>query len=1009
MSCTPPPDTEVEEGSPVGEAICEDSSPENTMQSSAATEIEENTEQTDENLFPFNSVSVELYEGPEESEDSSQTKISEYEAGVEESNNETQDMQGVVNTVCSSPSNSRDSRTVDAIFSDASKSNLDEPDACEPAAVEPVAEDSSDAYDPNIVIKDEVMDTEELQKTYIEDFLYSNTSTSFDEASNSANDEKGCPLSRFSKIVRAVEQADYETLQMLYQLLYQRSAWDTQEILTQRILEFSGFNFSQSSEDYFNREMMLRTQPNEVLRKIGAILCLEMRKFSDTGKERHDLIASIMEFLSKPKRKSRAPRGGTDVKKDEEREILLAADKCGCRNRCLKKFTEAQKKNILKYLDLLEREKMLDAYIISLFHSKKIERKPGAAEESKKLKEVLYQYKVKYGKKEVPVCKGAFCILHGIKLGKVNQLQIKVKSGGMAPLNPKDYPPFITDGTDDKDVDVNENEVKDQQKSPNQQKSPHQQKSASKNRSKKKSTAGPKSSKREARKSIEDYKTEEELKESITSQKVIPKVVIEKVDLKAVTSIKISEIDDTEVSGVKIGINSEVKVDADVKENQKSDGEKKESQKSDGEKKESQKSDGEKKESQKSDGEKKENKKPEKLKDFPLVVRSIENAPEELLIDIHFLLYLNSASADKVKENILEFSGFPFDADTEEFDERNEFLQRMSNKIITDVARSFSLGLLSTKEDTIKNILSFLSKPDESYLRAVAVPVILSDVELDDIGDMSDSDESITCEVVEKKVECIDLISSGDESDKEDKAGKEKQTKKPPPPKKTTVPQSTSAPQATTNTSFQTSTFSPVIMPGSAVSNSTPSAPVNTTEPVSTAASVSNSEAASGQKRTLRNFETICKIVNTHPHEYLVDIYDLLYLKKHEPSTLRNDILDFSGFTFEKGSTEYIKRKQLLDRMLYNSVRRIYNTLIHTTTEVKVYSKPTMIAEIFQFLFKLPDHDTSVRPPPTTKPAIKPALAKGCPVVKVVPGMAGATVPPAPLPSQSGKLSDLKR
>lgn len=43
--------------------------------------------------------------------------------------------------------------------------------------------------------------------------------------------------------------------------------------------------------------------------------------------------------------------------------------------------------------------------------------------------------------------------------------------------------------------------------------------------------------------------------------------------------------------------------------------------------------------------------------------------------------------------------------------------------------------------------------------------------------------------------------------------------------------------------------------------------------------------------------------------------------------------------------------------MPYNNVQRVYDTLIHNSTEET--SKRTMINEIFQFLFKLPDHDTS--------------------------------------------------
>ncbi|GFU91530.1 protein DEK [Trichonephila clavipes] len=386
-----------------------------------------------------------------------------------------------------------------------------------------------------------------------------------------------------------------------------------------------------------------------------------------------------------------------------------------------------------------------------------------------------------------------------------------------------------------------------------------------------------------------------------------------------------------------------------------------------------------------------------KLRDFPLVLTAIENAPCELLMDIHYLLYLSSTEVGKERDKILEFESFTFNSESDDYEERNDFLQRMTFKLVGNVARSFSVAVLSTKEETIKNILAFLSKPDESFLRSSAsMPVSLSDVEIDDIDDfcdMSDSDTEITCEVVEKKVECITLVSSGEESDGE---GKPRKSKNSSPMKKNTTVSTTKTPTVNATT-VSTVNISNLVTPSQTAASSTP---------VNASASEIRPDTT-GAKRTLGNFETICKIVNTHPHEYLVDIFELLYLKKHEPQTLRKDILDFSGFTFEMKSPEYIKRKQLLDRMLYNSVRRIYNTLIHNTTEVKVFSKPTMITEIFQFLFNLPDHDTSVRPQTASKPSTK----------SIIPGFSAAknysVASPSPaginLPNLTGKLSDLKR
>lgn len=42
---------------------------------------------------------------------------------------------------------------------------------------------------------------------------------------------------------------------------------------------------------------------------------------------------------------------------------------------------------------------------------------------------------------------------------------------------------------------------------------------------------------------------------------------------------------------------------------------------------------------------------------------------------------------------------------------------RMSGKLITDVAKAFSLDVRSKREEAIQNILEFLMKPDDTFLR----------------------------------------------------------------------------------------------------------------------------------------------------------------------------------------------------------------------------------------------------------------------------------------------------
>ncbi|XP_055933123.1 uncharacterized protein LOC129963093 isoform X3 [Argiope bruennichi] len=923
MSGTPPDSPEVEEGSPFGGAECDDSDPE------PAQQISEDHEQGEEN-FPFVNVAVELYEGPD----------GDASAKEPEQNNEISD-----DSLPKSPEVENVETTPDLNLHIGDEEERDDvPDSTGPDMNEDSA--VSDAY-ATTVIRSEPFepDYKQLHKTYIEDFIYSNAS-SFDEGSNSNFDDsrdepKGSSLSKFPKIVKAVEQAEYETLQVLFQLLYQRSAWDTQEVLAHGILEFSGFNFGPNSEDYFNREMLLRTQPDEMLAKIGILLGLDhqvQKMLTDLQKARPELISGIMYFLSRPSRKTRFLKSGVDQKEEVPSPTASQkrlVSKCGCRNNCMLQFTKVERNRLLEYSKELDQKKLLESYLVNLMECKKIKRTPQEIENSKKLKEVCYSYTVKFDTKEVNVCKGGFCLLHGLKLGRVSQLQNRVKTGMKLPkqMDMKDFPPIIS-----------EEERKLRQEI-------EAKKAAKKSSPKKKQPQSPAQSlPKKVWVSSEEQirRMEKELNGNIDkSCAALPKVLLEKIDVKMLQKNSVL-LDDKDLNSVPAEKPTPEKQPEDTKPSMA------------------------------------EEKKTVKLKDFPLVVKAVEDAPQELLVDVHFLLFLTSADDDEVKKNILEFEGFSFDSDTEEYDERNEFLQRMTFKIVCDVARTFSLAVMNTKEETVKNILKFLSKPDESFLTTtVSMPLSLSDVELDDLGDLSDSDASITCEVVEKKVECIDLLSSGEDSDGEGKS-KSKSPKK-----------------SATSTTSKPSTST--IVQTTVVSSITQVTPTTTTATTSTVSQSNNN--TSGKTRCLRDFETIGKIVNTHPHEYLVDIFELLYLKKHDPATLRDDILNFTGFTFEMKSPEYIKRKQLLDRMLYNSVRRIYNTLIHNTTEVKVFSKPTMITEIFQFLFNLPDHDTSVRPPPTPKPITKPIASAGAKLP--TPGI----TPPAGLnlPNQSGKLSDLKR
>ncbi|GIY28576.1 general transcription factor II-I repeat domain-containing protein 2A [Caerostris extrusa] len=321
MSCTPPDSPEVEEGSPFGGIECDDSSPEPVQR------VGELEDQEEDNILPFVSVSVELHEETDGNSNSNnedlncEAIIAEPDVTLHE--DETlesvphvtlQEMEMVESTpdlrseemesVESTPDISLDMHN----YGDEDVGNV--PDS----TGQDINEDSVASFD-STVIKAEPLepDYDQIQKTYINDFIYSNAS-SFDEGSNSNLDDtkeepKGSPLARFPTIVKAVETADYETLQVLFHLLYQRSAWDTQEVLIHGLLEFSGFPFNQNSDEYTNRMYLLQSQPHDMLAKIGTILGLENQKMlNDPVKHRQELISTIMNFLSKPCKKTKCIR-----------------------------------------------------------------------------------------------------------------------------------------------------------------------------------------------------------------------------------------------------------------------------------------------------------------------------------------------------------------------------------------------------------------------------------------------------------------------------------------------------------------------------------------------------------------------------------------------------------------------------------------------------------------------------------------------------------------------------
>lgn len=628
----------------------------------------------------------------------------------------------------------------------------------------------------------ESCDVDETMQTYAKEFLYSDTSSLGPEpdAAGPEDGSKRTTLSRFSNIVKTVGSADYSLLQEMYKLLYLRNPWDTKEVLSARILDFSGFHFAQDSEDYFNREVTLRGMPQKTLEAIAHLLCLGKPISARSNKQRVNLAIRIMKFLMNP------------VKPKRNRPASSSSKSKSVTSQAVESSAESA--------------------------SKSKSAKP------KSRKSTPIRTASKSCKKEAEV---------KVKLERENS-SIPVP----------------------------------------------------------------------------------EVKVELT--KMEPSEMCRAAKLKLADTKLCTPVDENSDSNSKTSKPSDADEATDTEDNTASSVPEEDIK---------------------------------KLKEFPEVLSNIEGTPDKILSDIHYLLYLEDASLKDLKSNVMEFRGFPVEDGPSEVDERKQFLEKMSDDIIKNITDTFYLESTNNKEDNIDLIIKFLKAPSKRYMKeaAEAPDKMLSEKNTELMDGLSDSDDSITCEIVQKKVDCIDLMSSGEEDEKEEEKEEKVTVKK----------------------------------------EELPGRPA---------------------KRCLHDFETITKIVNTHPHEYLIDIYNLLYQRTCEPSTLRKEILEFTGFEFEKGSDEYIKRKQYLDRMQYNNVRRIFNTLIHNTRDVRVFSKPTMIGEIFQFLFKLPDTDTSIRPPPQKSNVVVPILPKEKEKVAVNPNLVNVVnkADPPQTPNNT-RLSELKR
>ncbi|CAL1276643.1 unnamed protein product [Larinioides sclopetarius] len=116
-----------------------------------------------------------------------------------------------------------------------------------------------------------------------------------------------------------------------------------------------------------------------------------------------------------------------------------------------------------------------------------------------------------------------------------------------------------------------------------------------------------------------------------------------------------------------------------------------------------------------------------KLKNFSNIHYQVISTPAAKLNDVHMILYLTTSAQNNIRRNVLEFSGYPFDESSTEYQCRRNLMEQMSLDDLKTVATVLCVSQYivdESKDCLIDAILKFLLKPSALLNSSTIMPTI---------------------------------------------------------------------------------------------------------------------------------------------------------------------------------------------------------------------------------------------------------------------------------------------
>ncbi|KAJ0066424.1 hypothetical protein NL108_013053, partial [Boleophthalmus pectinirostris] len=108
----------------------------------------------------------------------------------------------------------------------------------------------------------------------------------------------------------------------------------------------------------------------------------------------------------------------------------------------------------------------------------------------------------------------------------------------------------------------------------------------------------------------------------------------------------------------------------------------------------------------------------EKLGDIPRTCHQLNKMKPVDLVPLHSLLFDRRGKLSLIKKNLRQFNGFPFDADSEQFNKKRDKLQKnFTNTKLKLVCEVLDLEKKGTHSDLVDRIMTFLVSPKSSGKR----------------------------------------------------------------------------------------------------------------------------------------------------------------------------------------------------------------------------------------------------------------------------------------------------